>query len=70
MILKQAQTQNAMKCLSLTLEEVIHIRNVLTKAELESLLVDKGVFDDVTKGKVGYLCTYLYGKLLQSEYTL
>jgi len=44
--------QTAMECLSLNLEEVVHIRNVLTKAELEGLPVDCSTKEDVEKGKV------------------
>ncbi|OXA64359.1 Protein spire 1 [Folsomia candida] len=50
------QWQTAMECLSLNLEEVVHIRNVLTKAELESLPVDCSTKEDVLKGKVCFLC--------------
>jgi hypothetical protein len=46
------QWQTAMECLSLNLEEVVHIRNVLTKAELEALPVDCSTKQDVEKGKV------------------
>lgn len=41
-----------MECLSLTLEEIVHIRSVLTKAELESLPVEGHVKEDVEKRKV------------------
>ena len=34
------------------MEEVMHIRNVLTKAELESLLVRPDLHEQVAKGKV------------------
>lgn len=47
------------ECLSLTLEEVVHIRSVLTKAELESLPVEGQVKDDVEKRKVS-CCPYRY----------
>lgn len=44
----------------MTLEEIVHIRSVLTKAELESLPVEGQVKEDVEKGKVlfsaGKLC--------------
>jgi spire-like protein len=42
--------------LSLTLEEIIHIRCVLTKAELESFPVEARVKDDVEKRRVCFLC--------------
>ncbi|KAJ1519987.1 hypothetical protein ONE63_004219 [Megalurothrips usitatus] len=44
------------ECLSLTLEEIVHIRSVLTKAELESLPVEGRVKEDAEKGKVCFLC--------------
>ncbi|RWS08201.1 protein spire 1-like protein, partial [Dinothrombium tinctorium] len=43
-------------CLSLTLDEVQHIRSVLTKAELESLGVTKSIRDDLEKGKICFTC--------------
>lgn len=46
----------AQECLSLTLEEIVHIRSVLTKAELEALPVDGHVKEDVEKRKVCFLC--------------
>ena len=49
------QGAGSMERLSLTLEEVMHIRNVLTKAELESLLVKPDLHDLVAKGKVSFL---------------
>ncbi|XP_035722854.1 protein spire-like isoform X1 [Vespa mandarinia] len=42
--------------LSLTLEEIVHIRSVLTKAELESLPVEGQVKEDVEKRRVCFLC--------------
>ncbi|XP_049525853.1 protein spire homolog 1 isoform X1 [Dermacentor silvarum] len=50
------QWENSMECLSLTLEEVVHIRNVLTKAELESLLTNRPLYEDVEKRKVCFTC--------------
>ncbi|XP_072158706.1 protein spire isoform X2 [Bemisia tabaci] len=44
------------ECLSVTLEEFVHIRSVLTKAELESLPVENHVKEDAEKGKVCFLC--------------
>lgn len=51
-----AQWEKSMECLSLTLEEVVHIRNVLTKAELESLLMNRPLYEDVEKRKVCFTC--------------
>ncbi|GAB6032716.1 hypothetical protein CHUAL_011587 [Chamberlinius hualienensis] len=48
--------KNSVECLSLTLEEVVHIRNVLTKAELENLLVGTNQYEDVAKGKLCFIC--------------
>lgn len=42
--------------MSLTLEEIVHIRSVLTKAELESLPVEGRVKEDVEKRRVCFLC--------------
>ncbi|XP_039764047.1 protein spire isoform X2 [Pararge aegeria] len=42
--------------LSLTLEEIVHIRSVLTKAELEVLPVEGRVKEDVEKRRVCFLC--------------
>uniref|UniRef100_A0A146MBI4 Protein spire n=1 Tax=Lygus hesperus TaxID=30085 RepID=A0A146MBI4_LYGHE len=50
--LKQWQEE----CLSLTLEEIVHIRSVLTKAELESLPVEGRVKEDAERRKVCFLC--------------
>ncbi|RWS23894.1 spire-like protein [Leptotrombidium deliense] len=43
-------------CLSLTLDEVQHIRSVLTKAELESLGVTKSLKEDLEKGRICFTC--------------
>jgi len=48
--------QRALQTLNLSLEEVAHIRSVLTKAELEGLPLDGCVKDNVGKGKVCFLC--------------
>lgn len=42
--------------LSLTLEEIVHIRSVMTKAELEGLPVGIQVKEDVERKKVCFLC--------------
>ncbi|XP_076470415.1 uncharacterized protein LOC143300548 [Babylonia areolata] len=48
--------QNPIECLSLTLEEVTHIRSVLTKAELESLVSHPDLYSQVSKNKVCFTC--------------
>lgn len=41
-----------MECLTLTVEEVMHIRQVLVKAELEKFQQYKDVYNALKKGKV------------------
>lgn len=41
-----------MECLSLTVEEVMHIRQVLVKAELEKFQQYKDIYHAMKKGKV------------------
>lgn len=38
--------------LSLTFDEFCHIRNVITRAELETLLFDEKLYAEVAQGKV------------------
>ena len=38
--------------LSLTFDEFCHIRNVITRAELETLLFDEKLYTEVAQGKV------------------
>ena len=45
-----------MQTLDLTLDEVIHIRSVLTKAEMEGLPLDGTLKEDVERGKICFLC--------------
>ncbi|XP_025114708.1 protein spire homolog 1-like isoform X4 [Pomacea canaliculata] len=52
----QKRWQNPIECLSLTLEEVTHIRSVLTKAELESLISHPDLYHQVSKSKVCFTC--------------
>jgi len=46
----------ALQTLDLNLDEIVHIRSVLTKAELEGLPLDGNLKEDVEKGKVCFLC--------------
>ncbi|XP_059089116.1 protein spire-like isoform X2 [Tigriopus californicus] len=46
----------ALETLDLNLDELVHIRSVLTKAELESLPLDGTFKEDVEKGKICFLC--------------
>ena len=52
----QEHWATALKTLTLSLDEVVHIRSVLTKAELEGLPLDGDLKDDVAKGKICFLC--------------
>lgn len=45
-----------MECLTLTVEEVMHIRQVLVKAELEKFQQYKEVYNALKKGKVKFAC--------------
>ena len=47
---------NSENCLKLTFDELCHIRNVLTKAELDYLLFDNQLFEDVSKGRICFSC--------------
>jgi hypothetical protein len=40
--------------LSLTYDEFCHIRNVITRAELETLLFDEKLYIEVAQGKVNF----------------
>ncbi|CAG2202599.1 SPIR [Mytilus edulis] len=48
----ESKWQHPIECLSLTLEEVMHIRTVLTKAELESLINQPEFYTMISKGKM------------------
>ena len=52
----QEHWATALQTLDLTLDEVVHIRTVLTKAELEGLPLDGSLKEDVEKSKVCFLC--------------
>ena len=48
------QVNDALKTLNLKLDEVAHIRSVLTKAQLDGLPIDGNVRDNVERGKVNF----------------
>lgn len=50
-----------MECLSLTVEEVMHIRQVLVKAELEKFQQYKEIYNAMKKGKVRYTHSSVHG---------
>lgn len=54
--LQWKETLNATDKLSLTLDEIIHIRSVMTKAELEGLPVGIKIKEEVERRKLCFLC--------------
>jgi hypothetical protein len=44
--------RDSSETLSLTFDEFCHIRNVITRAELETLLFDDKLYSEVSQGKV------------------
>jgi hypothetical protein len=44
----------SVECLSLTVEEVMHIRSVLTKAELECIVIEPELYYLLVNGKVSH----------------
>jgi len=60
MCLFQEEFCYPVECLTLTVEEVMHIRQVLVKAELEKFQQYKEVYNALEKGKVHilYSCTF------------
>jgi hypothetical protein len=50
--------------LSLTYDEFCHIRNVITRAELETLLFDEKLYTDVAQGKLCFTCRKVHFNLL------
>ena len=50
------ETPPALATLDLNLEEVAHIRSVLTRAELDALPLDTGVKEAVEGGRLCFLC--------------
>ena len=51
---KSFQVNDALKTLNLKLDEVAHIRSVLTKAQLDGLPIDGNIRDNVERGKVNF----------------
>lgn len=54
--LSSSHFSSRLDCMALTLDEVVHIRNVLTKADLEALPLDLTIKEDMAKGKICFLC--------------
>ena len=55
-IWESSELGKSLECLSLTLQEVQHIRSVLTKAEIESLGVTRTMKADLENGKICFTC--------------
>ncbi|XP_066499126.1 protein spire homolog 1 isoform X2 [Hoplias malabaricus] len=57
------------ECLSLTVEEVMHIRQVLVKAELEKFQQYKDIYNALKKGKLCFCCRTKKFSLFTWSYT-
>ncbi|MED6262293.1 Protein spire 1 [Ataeniobius toweri] len=57
------------ECLSLTVEEVMHIRQVLVKAELEKFQQYKDIYNAMKKGKLCFCCRTKRFSLFTWSYT-
>lgn len=65
MLVLQEEFCYPVECLALTVEEVMHIRQVLVKAELEKFQQYKDIYTALKKGKVKMrMCFFFF---LQSE---
>ncbi len=65
----QEQWASSLHTLDLTLAEVVHIRTVLTKAELEGLTIDAGLREDLERAKVCFLCMKVKFGIFNWSYT-
>ncbi len=70
MCLFQEEFCYPIECLTLTVEEVMHIRQVLVKAELEKFQQYKDVYNALKKGKVHLLFTFTARSTCIALYTL
>ena len=61
-IILQNALRASLECLSLTIEEVMHIRSVLTKAELECMVLQQELQQQLDKGKVSKILILKYLK--------
>ncbi|XP_064835136.1 protein spire homolog 1 [Oncorhynchus masou masou] len=57
------------ECLALTVEEVMHIRHVLVKAELEKFQQYKDVYNELRKGKLCFSCRTKRFSFFNRSYT-
>lgn len=63
-VLEQEEFCFPVECLALTVQEVMHIRQVLVKAELEKFQQYKDVYNALKKGKVSVNVTFQSKKKL------
>lgn len=56
-----------MESLALTVEEVVDVRRVLVKAEMEKFLQDKELFSSLKRGKVRLGCPGQQGRAVLSN---
>jgi len=54
--IKSEEWMSALQTLELSLDEVVHIRSVLSRAEFEALPLDNNLKTDVEKGKICFMC--------------
>uniref|UniRef100_A0A9J8BK83 Spire-type actin nucleation factor 1a n=1 Tax=Cyprinus carpio carpio TaxID=630221 RepID=A0A9J8BK83_CYPCA len=66
---KQEEFCYPVECLTLTVEEVMHIRQVLVKAELEKFQQYKDVYNALKKGKLCFSCRTKKFSLFTWSYT-
>ncbi|CAF4329188.1 unnamed protein product [Rotaria sp. Silwood2] len=67
--------KNSSDTLSLTYKEFSHIRNVLTRAELENLLFNEKLYTEVAYGKLCFTCrkvhlmkdVYINGRIINGK---
>ena len=59
------QVNDALKTLNLKLDEVAHIRSVLTRAQLDGLPIDGNIRENVERGKVVRQIFRIIGLFLQ-----
>lgn len=57
-----------MECLALTVEEVMHIRQVLVKAELEKFQQYRDIYNALKKGKVSHKLMVLSSRRVHRDF--
>eukprot|EP00058_Branchiostoma_floridae_P008457 XP_002593945.1 hypothetical protein BRAFLDRAFT_98242 [Branchiostoma floridae] len=69
MLYPQEAWKNPVQCLSLTIEEVMHIREVLVSAELENLQGRREIYLLLKKGKICFSCRSKRFSIFNWSYT-